>query len=149
MAATQDFLLGMKAKLYQGTSGSALTALTEVGNVRELTLTMEAGEADITTRGNDGWKATAPTLRTCTAEFKMLWIPGDTNFAAIKTAFLNASTICLAVMSDDKANAGAEGPHGDFSITNFSRDESLEEAIIVNVTAKMAKFIAWEVVAGS
>jgi hypothetical protein len=145
MATTQAYQLGMKAKLYQGTAGSALTALTEASNVKDVTVTMEAGEADITTRANQGWRATAPTLRTCTIEFKMVWKAGDAAFSAIKTAFLTATTVSLCAMTDDKATSGAEGPHGDFSITNFSRDESLEEAIVVNVTAKMAVFTAWEV----
>jgi len=37
----------------------------------------QGGEADITTRGNSGWRATAPTLRECTVEFQMVWRPGD------------------------------------------------------------------------
>jgi hypothetical protein len=55
------FILGMNAKIYQGAAGAALGALTEMGNVRDVTLTLEAGEADITTRANSGWRATGPT----------------------------------------------------------------------------------------
>ena len=143
-----DFILGMKAKLYHGAADAALTAMTEVSNVKDLTLTMEAGEADVSTRANQGWRATAPTLRECTCEFDMVWKAGDTAFEAIKTAFLNATTVGLAILTDDKATAGAEGPRGNFSITGFTRNESLEEAIVVNVTAKMAKFLAWEKIAG-
>ena len=71
----QEFLLGMNAKIYQGPAGSELSSLTEMGNVKDVTLTLEAGEADVTTRANQGWRATAPTLRECTAEFEMLWKP--------------------------------------------------------------------------
>jgi hypothetical protein len=142
-----DFILGMKAKLYHGAVDAALSAMTEQSNVKDLTLTMEAGEADVSTRANQGWKATAPTLRECTAEFEMVWKPGDTGFEAIKDAFLNATEISMAVMSEDKATVGSEGPRGNWSITNFSRDEKLEEAITVKVTAKLAKFIAWEKIA--
>ena len=143
-----DFILGMNAKLYQGAADADLATLTEMSNVKDLTLTMEAGEADVTVRGNQGWRATAPTLRECTVEWEMQWKSGDTAFEAIKTAFLNAGTVGLAVLTDDKATAGAEGPRGNFSITGFTRNESLEEAITVSVTAKMAKFAAWEKVAG-
>ena len=127
----QTFLLGMNAKVYQGTAGADLEALTEMGNVKDVTVTMEAGEADITTRANQGWRATAPTLRECTAEFEMLWKPGDAAFEAIKTAFLTASPLRLAVLTGAKSADGAtpvsgtEGPLGDFSITNFSRSEPL------------------------
>lgn len=138
-----EFILGMNAKLYQGAAGAAVAAMTENGNVKDVTLNLEAGEADVTTRSNSGWRATAPTLRECTCEFEMIWKPGDTQFEAIKTAFLTAATIALAVLTGDKAATGSEGPAGDWSITNFSRNEALEEAVTVSVTAKLASFTEW------
>ncbi|MCC7409352.1 MAG: hypothetical protein IT442_14915 [Phycisphaeraceae bacterium] len=132
-----SFILGMNAKLYFGTAGA--TAATEMTNVRNVTLTLEAGEADVTTRANQGWRATAPTLRECTCEFEMVWDPADAGFTAIKDAFLAAGTVALKIL--DKA--GGQGPDGDFSITSFSRGEQLEEAITVSVTAKLAAFRDW------
>lgn len=146
---TQTFILGMNAKIYQGAAGGALGTLTEMGNVRDVTLTLEAGEADITTRANSGWRATAPTLRECTAEFEMVWKPGDAGFDAVKTAFLTATTVELAILDQAKDAAGAQGPKGSFSITSFSRKEALEEAILVSVTAKLAQFDQWVNVTGS
>jgi len=146
---SQTFLLGMNAKIYQGTAGESLQNLSEVDNVKDVSLNLEAGEADVTTRGNSGWRATAPTLRECTAEFEMLWKPGDTAFEAIKTAFLTAGTLRLAVLTGAKSAdgidpvTGSEGPLGDFSITNFSRNEPLEEGVTVSVTAKLAVFDEW------
>jgi len=141
------FLLGMNAKIYQGTAGGDLATLTEMSNVKDVTLNLEAGEADVTTRGNQGWRATAPTLRECTVEFEMLWNPGDTGFEAIKTVFLSNGSIRLAVLTGDKDASGTEGPLGDFSITNFSRNEPLEEGVTVSVTAKLAEFDQWVEVA--
>ena len=143
----QDFLLGMNAKIYQGPTGTDLATLTEMSNVKDVTLSLEAGEADVTTRANQGWRATAPTLRECTAEFEMLWKPGDTGFDAVKTAFLTAGTIRLAVLTGARDASGVEGPLGDFSITNFSRNEPLEEGVTVSVTAKLAVFDQWVEVA--
>ena len=140
---SQSFILGMNAKIYQGTAGGLLTALTEMDNVKDVTLTLEAGEADVTTRANQGWRATAPTLRECTAEFEMLWKPGDTGFDAVKTAFLTAGNIRLAVLTGANDATGSEGPLGDFAITNFSRSEPLEEGVTVSVTAKLAVFDQW------
>lgn len=137
------FILGKDAKIYQGAAGAELSALTEMANVRDVTLTLEAGEADVTTRANSGWRATAPTLRECTAEFEMVWKPSDAGFTAIKSAFLGGTTVELAILDQDKATAGAQGPKGSFSITSFSRNEALEEAITVSVTAKLAAFDEW------
>jgi len=136
-----EFVLGMNAKLYYGAAGSEAT--TEMGNVKDVTLTLEAGEADVTTRANLGWRATAPTLRECTVEFEMVWDPTDAGFTAIKNAFLSAGLIALKVLD----RAAGQGPDGDFAITSFSRNEALEEAITVSVTAKLAVFRSW--VAGS
>jgi hypothetical protein len=132
-----DFILGMNAKIYHGTAGS--TADTELTNVKDVTVSLEAGEADITTRANDGWRATAPTLRECSVEFEMVWKTTDAGFTAIKAAFLANDTIALLVLSE----AGGEGIDGDFAITNFSRNEALEEAITVSVTAKLSTFREW------
>ena len=130
----QTFILGMNACL--------MINNTVVGNVKDVTVNMEAGTADITTRGNQGWRATAPTLRECSVEFEMQWKPGDVSFDAVKTAFLSAGTVEMKVL-DKPEGDGGEGPHGLFSITNFSRSEPLEEAIGVSVTAKLAEFTAW------
>jgi len=131
------FILGKDAKRYHGTAGG--TAAAEMANVREVTLTLEAGEADVTTRANSGWRATAPTLRECTCEFEMVWDPEDAGFTAIRNAFLASGLIALKIL--DKA--GGQGPDGDFAITSFSRNEPLEEAITVSVTAKLSVFRSW------
>lgn len=138
-----SFILGMNAKIYQGTAAAALGSLTEMSNVRDVTLTLEAGEADITTRANSGWRATAPTLREATVEFEMVWDTSDAGFTAIKTAYLANSTLELAVLDQDKATSGAQGLKGSFAITSFSRSEPLEEALTVSVTAKLSTFDEW------
>jgi len=132
-----SFALGMNAKLYHGTAGT--TAATELSNCRNVTLNLEAGEADVTTRANGGWRATAPTLRECSVEFEMVWDPTCAGLNAIKTAFLTGGLIALKIL--DKANG--QGPDGDFAITSFPRSEELEEAITVSVTAKLAVFRNW------
>ena len=137
------FILGKDAKIYQGAAGGDLGDLTEMSNVRDVTLNLEAGEADITTRANGGWRATAPTLRECTCEYEMVWKPGDTGFDAIKAAFLAGTTVELAILDQARDVVGAQGPKGSFSITSFSRNEALEEAITVSVTAKLAVFDEW------
>ena len=122
--------LGMDAKLFHGPAGS--TANSELANTRDVTLNLETGEADVTTRGNQGWRATAATLKEGTVEFEMVWDTEDTGFNAIKDAFFNNTAIALAVL--DKENGA--GLDADFMITNFSRSEPLEEAITVSVTAR-------------
>ncbi len=122
--------LGMEAKLYYGPAGS--TATTELTNVKDVTLNLETGEADVTTRGNQGWRATVATLKNGSVEFEMIWDTGDAGFTAIRQAYFNNTAIALAILDGESG----EGLDADFSITNFTRNEPLEEAITVSVTAK-------------
>ena len=142
-----SYILGKDATIYQGAAAAALAALTEMSNVKDVTLNLSAGEADATTRANSGWRATAPGLKECNCDFDMVWLPGDSGFDAIKTAFLAGSTLELAILDQARATVGAQGPKGAFSITSFSRNEPLEEVITVSVTAKLSTYSEWVTVA--
>lgn len=125
---------GMDAVLNYKTGGVAgAGAWTELSNVKDVTLTLETGEADITTRANAGWRATIGTLKEASVEFEMVWDTADAGFTAIKDAFFGNAVIGLQALDGD----AGEGLEADFSVTNFSRSEQLEEAITVSVTAKV------------
>lgn len=141
-ASSQIYQLGMNAKIYLGESGATQNPTTVLGNTKDVTLNLETGEADITTRDNGGFRATAPTLKECTAEWEMIHRKNEAALAAIRKAWLTNTTVRLAILTDTYANGG-DGPLGDFAITNFTRNEPLEEAITYNVTAKLAKFEKW------
>lgn len=137
------YVLGMNAKLYFGTAAGALASLTELTNTKDVTVNLEAGSADVTTRANSGWRAKAPTLRECSIEFEMVWKPGDAGFEAMKTAFLAGTTVELAVLDGAKGTTGSQGPKGSFAIVSFSRKEPLEDAIGVSVKAELDVWAEW------
>ena len=128
--------LGFTAVLYRNTGTSGVPIWNEIANVRDLTLNLEAGEADVTTRGNAGWRATVATLKSASIEFEMVWDASDEDFAAIKDAFFANGSLEFAVMDGPITMAGAQGLRATCAITNFSRNEALEEAIKVSVTLK-------------
>ncbi|MBX3435812.1 MAG: hypothetical protein KF847_21040 [Pirellulales bacterium] len=126
--------LGMEAVLKYKAGGQAGGgSWTALGNVKDVTLNLETGEADVTTRANAGWRATVGTLKEASVEFEMVWDTADAGFTAIKNAFFNNAVIGLQVLD----GTSGQGLQADFSITNFSRSEALEEAITVSVTAKV------------
>lgn len=141
------FILGLDAKMYRQTTGTRAawpatgTApdLEEMGNVKDVTINLETGEADVTTRGGSGWRQTASTLKDGTVEFEMIHDPGDTDFTAIKNAWLNGTNIAMAVLDGASDTAGVQGLWADFQITNFSQSQPLEEAMTYSVTAKPAR----------
>jgi len=128
--------LGKDARLYRNIAASGMANMQHVSNVRDLTLGLETGEADVTTRGNGGWRATVATLKDGSLEFEMVWDTADTHFTAIRNAFIAGSVIKLAVMSDVWSESFNHGLYAHWMITGFTRNEPLEEAVTVSVTAK-------------
>ena len=123
-------VLGLDAKLFRGTAGTQ--AATEVTNVKDLTLNLESGEADVTTRATKGWKAYVATLKEASLEFSILYDPDDADFTAFQSAYFSNTPMALFI-SDGQDTA--HGLDADFSITAFSMEQPLEEAISVSVTA--------------
>jgi len=77
--------LGMEAKIYYKVGGQGGGgAWTELTNVRDVTLSLETGEADVTTRANSGWRATVATLKDASVEFEMVWDTADAEFTRQK-----------------------------------------------------------------
>ncbi len=122
-------VLGLDAKLLRGAAGS--TGSTEVKNVKDLTLNLESGEADVTTRATKGWRATVATLKDASLEFGILYDTADADFTAFSDAYFNNTPLALFVTDGD-----GNGLDADFSITGFSVEQPLEEALSVSVTAK-------------
>jgi hypothetical protein len=56
------FVLGKDCKLYRNTGSFGTPAWNEIPNVKDLAKNFETSEADVTTRGNNGWEATVPAL---------------------------------------------------------------------------------------
>ena len=143
---------GMQAKLYRNTATYATPTWALVPNVKDLTLNLEKGQADVTTRANNGWKASIGTLKDGGIEFEMVWDTADEGFTAIRDAYLNDAALELAVMDGDITAVGSQGLRASFVVTNFSRKEPLEEGISVSVTLKVAyseNAPEWMTVAGS
>ncbi|MCA9251278.1 MAG: hypothetical protein KDA54_09090 [Phycisphaerales bacterium] len=146
--------LGMNGKMYYlgtgtraswGTAdsdgihgGAAPASLVELGNVRDVTLNLEEGEADVTTRANNGWRATEPTLKEGSVEFEMAYDPADTGFAKILGGWLNRIVIPMAILDGDESEVGTMGLWADFKVISFSKGEPLEEGQMVSVTVKPA-----------
>ena len=130
--------LGMNAKLYRNSGTYPAPVWAEMPNVRDVTLNLEAGEADVTTRGNAGWRATLATLKDGSIEFEAVWDNEDDGFTALQQAYFGNQTIEIAAMDGDITAPGSEGLRATMSVTNFSRNEPLEEAITASISLKPA-----------
>lgn len=132
-------VLGMNAKMYRNTGTYASPTWSEIDSVKDVTLSLETGEADVTTRAAGGWRESIATLRDASLEFEMVYDSAGTHFAAIKTAFTAGTNIEFLVLDGDNATSGSQGLRAEMSIMSFSRNEALEEALSVSVSAKPTK----------
>lgn len=130
--------LGLDAKLYRNSGSFATPVWNEIKNAKDVTLNLEAGEADASRRGSGGWRETLRGLKDGSVEFELVYDSTDAEFTALKDAFFNGTTVELAVMDGDIATTGTQGLRATMSVLNFSRNEPLEEALTVSVTVKPA-----------
>lgn len=145
-------ILGKECKAYysdtllDGDNTSTVT-WNVIDNVRDLTLNLEKGEADMKTRGSGGWEQTKTTFKDASIEFEMLWKTSDPAFAAIRDAYLNDNEIAFAAMDGGIEVSGQEGLASNFEVSNFSRNEPLEEGVTVSVTLTPSSNTEWYEVA--
>lgn len=122
-------IVGLLAKLYRGAAGAQ--AATEMKNVKDVTLNLEKGEADVTTRAAAGWRNYIGTLKDASLEFEMNYDTTDSDYSALLSAYLNNTALAFFV-SDGSGN----GLDADWVITGFNTSQPLDEAVTVSVTAK-------------
>ncbi len=131
-------VFGKDAKLYRNTGTWADPTWNEVGNVRDLTSSLEKNEADVTVRASGSWRQIAAVLKTASVDFGMIYDTDDEDFTVFQEAWNSDSQVLVdcAVMDGDITVAGAQGLRAEMTVLNFSRTENLEEALTVPVVLK-------------
>jgi predicted secreted protein len=135
-------VLSQNAKLYRNTGTYATPTWDLIGNVKDLTLSLEKDETDVTTRASGGWKEFVDGMKDATVEFGMLWDNADADFTAIKDAFVNNTALECAIMDGIITGAGSTGNQGlraHFMVKSFTRNENLGEALMVDVSLRPVK----------
>lgn len=131
-------VLGLECKLYRNTGSYGSPVWNEITNAKDVTLSLSKDSADVTTRGNSGWKATRSTLKDAEVSFDLLFVAGDADYDALRDAWLNNTELDVAVMSGAIASSGSEGLRAVMDVFQFERSEPLAEAVVVKVTLKPA-----------
>lgn len=127
------FKLGYQAKLYRNTGTHGTPVWNEIVNVKDLTLNIEKDEADVTTRGNNGWKAMVATLKDASLDFDMVWDTGDEDFTALQESFFDDTTVEVLCLDGAYDTVGSQGLQATVMVKNFSRDEKLADALMAKV----------------
>lgn len=135
--AVKTYLLGRDAKLYAGIAGS--TPNTEILDVRDLSVTLNQGEIDVTTRTAKGWKVSAGGLREATISFDVLVAKDSTEAKIFLQAFAGSSgggTDYIALRVVDAPDNGILDLDADCLVTECSQTQDLEDKISFSVTCK-------------
>jgi predicted secreted protein len=132
-------VLSQDAKLYRNTGTYASPTWDLIGNVKDLTLSLEKDETDVTTRSSGGWKEFVDGMKDATVEFGMLWDTGDADFDAFQGAFINNTAVEVLVLDGLVATSGSEGLRATMMVKSFTRNENLGEALMVDVSLRPVK----------
>lgn len=132
-------MIGLSCKLYYDPAGIGSTPTwVEITNAQDVGLPLTADEVEASTRGGGGFKQFLAGLIDAGITWTMVWVDGDTDITALRTAFLSRAPIGLAVMTGGIAAAGSEGLWLDVIVTGFDRQEPLNGAVTVAITVKPA-----------
>lgn len=126
-------VLSENAKLYRNAGTYGSPTWTEIPNVKDLTLGMDKGDVDITTRASGGFVERVDGLIDATIDFQMLWDTADANFTAMQTAYFAKTAIEFLVLDGVDTASGSQGLRATCMIKTFTRTETLGEALMVDV----------------
>lgn len=127
---------GLDCKLYWDEEASyASPTWNEIDIVKDATLNMEKTESDVSIRATS-WGLMAGKQKIASVDFQILWDPESAVFAALNDAFLNDTGINMAVMDGDIETPGKQGLRAIMMVSKFTRNETLPEAVTVDVTIK-------------
>lgn len=146
--------LGLAAKLYRLTTGTraswgtadangfaaapAPANLDEITNVQDLNWSASDNEANVSTRGNNGFEATLPALTSLELTFNMVYDSADVDFLALMKAKIGKTSIACAAIDGDKAAVDNLGIWADWHVFTVQKAEELQEGQKVDFTLKPA-----------
>lgn len=146
-----SYLLGKDAVAYWSSTEldgsnttSVLGSADPAGNIMDLSLEVESEFVDATTRAEAaaGFKSEIAVIKGGRITFDARWQPGDNFFDALKTAWLDSTTITMIALDQDKTVDGAQGLAANFSVS-FSKEEPLRDVQKVSVTLAIASYPEW------
>ena len=130
-------VLGLQAFTCINSGSTATPVWVEISNIKDETLNMDTALSDITTRAANGWRLQVGTLSEGTIDAGMIYDTEDTvGFVPIQTAFFAKTRVLMGFFDGDPNGSGNtyNGLIGGFSITNFTINRQLEEAMMVDTT---------------
>jgi len=119
--------VGYEGALYynSGTSGSPIWV--EIDTTRDVTLNMSANDVDDTSRTTNGWRSRLQGLKEWGADFEMVYNTANTAWQKVREAFIDGTVIEILILDGDISVDDNEGLRGNAFVTDFTKEEPLED----------------------
>ena len=101
---------------------------TQIKDAKDVTLNIERGDADVTTRNSNGWRAHLGTLKDASIEFNIL--TGGDSFPGLLSMFTGRTAASVAVSGGNLSFSAS------MVVTNFAVSQPLEDGEGVAVTLR-------------
>ena len=101
---------------------------TQIKDAKDVTLNIERGDADVTTRNSNGWRAHLGTLKDASIEFNIL--TGGDSFSGLLSMFTGRTSASVAVSGGNLSFSAS------MVVTNFAVSQPLEDGEGVAVTLR-------------
>ena len=121
-------------------AGFDLVTWNQIANTRDETINNETGQAEINRRGLD-YEAALPTLKNGEITMQILYDTTDATYQAFKAAWSARTPIAAAFLDGNESASGTQGTAGNYSVTNFTENRPLTEAVTIDITLKPESFV--------
>lgn len=127
--------IGLDAKLYYNSATYASPTWVEIDDAQDVTLTIEASEGEVKRRASTFTEYIA-ALKDASIEFDLVNDASSSVQTALSNAFFNRTAIEVLALDGDVEDTGSEGLRMTCAVTNWSRNEPLEEVLTRSVTLR-------------
>ena len=122
---------------YLGKAKHATTlggSYTAIDGIKEVSFPLKRASLDTSDLKDDsGWKTSIVGMAEGDVTLSGDWLPADTQQAALRTAFINGTSVFLQVLPD-----GTNGYKGEFYVTGFDIQPSMDGLASISVTARLS-----------
>lgn len=137
--------LGCNAKAYIGTSANG-GSVSECSSLTGVQISASGESIDTSTRANQGWKTSVRGMKTCQVTTDIISDSTSQNIIQIlENAYLSNTSSGSFVYAAFLNKAGGRGPCGVWSVTNFQRNEDLNDAVKYNVTFELSRYLGYSI----
>ncbi len=132
-----DVVMGADCKLYRNSASYSTPTWREQDLISGVNVPSSYGEANVTVRASKR-KRYHPTLEETAIEIETLLIEDDTDFLALRDAYINKTALDLLITSGVRTETGHLYVRDTYKVFQMNEGEPLEDKTVINWVLKPA-----------